>query len=362
MSTASSRRPSHTANMPPPSGTMHSGSGMMTSADSQIPMRHPRPLTAAELHLELEQEQEAVVNRLTRELSALRAHHSASVASNSSTGSHQTPSLLPLDQPSHPIASRQRRSSSTASSRSAGLETPSTGASSILGTASAPLGGVSQASADRAAAAGGSLSRNPSVRSTSGTSTPARPSVDYSTSFHSLVLPHRPSMSHAPSSVSNMSNAGSIQAQGPTSPHVNPTQHYIDAAAAKAELELVKEENEALRQRIRNLEQTLRTRRRESQASPNSESGASRERSLSRPSPQQQTVSLHHPATSGAGGLNITSWAAGTTVAGPRERSESQSTTASTRRALATDEREDSIRVGESAASGVSNGRPPAGT
>lgn len=33
----------------------------MTSADSQIPIRHPRPLTAAELHLELEQEQEAVV-------------------------------------------------------------------------------------------------------------------------------------------------------------------------------------------------------------------------------------------------------------------------------------------------------------
>ena len=34
---------------------------MMTSADSQIPIRHPRPMTAAELHLELEQEQEAVV-------------------------------------------------------------------------------------------------------------------------------------------------------------------------------------------------------------------------------------------------------------------------------------------------------------
>lgn len=34
---------------------------MMTTADSQIPIRHPRPLTAAELHLELEKEQEAVV-------------------------------------------------------------------------------------------------------------------------------------------------------------------------------------------------------------------------------------------------------------------------------------------------------------
>ncbi|KAF2007139.1 hypothetical protein P154DRAFT_183924 [Amniculicola lignicola CBS 123094] len=54
---------------------------------SGVPMRHPRPLTAAELHLELEKEQEAVVNRLTRELSALRAH-SASVASTASSASN----------------------------------------------------------------------------------------------------------------------------------------------------------------------------------------------------------------------------------------------------------------------------------
>lgn len=304
------------------------------------------------------------VNRLSRELSALRAQHSASVVSNasqSSTGSHQIPSLLPQDSASHPTPSRQRRSSSNASSRSLGLDTPSTGASSILGTASAPLGGISQASADRAAAAGSSLSRQPSVRSTSGTSTPARPSIDYSTGYHPLgvALPHRPSISNAPSFVSNHSTVGSVSGSnphGPASPHVNPTSYYTDAAAAKAELELVKEENEALRQRIRSLEQTLRTRRRESQASPHSEIGASRERSLSRPSPQQP----HATPVSGAGGVNISSWAAGTTVAGPRERSESQSTTASTRRALVADDRDDSIRVGESAASGTVNARPPA--
>lgn len=48
---------------PPPAGPLHTSSGasMMTTADSQIPIRHPRPLTAAELHLELEKEQEAVV-------------------------------------------------------------------------------------------------------------------------------------------------------------------------------------------------------------------------------------------------------------------------------------------------------------
>lgn len=308
---------------------------------------------------------------MTRELSALRAQHSASVASNashSSTSSHQTPSLLPLDDSTtlgstHPTPSRQRRSSSSASSRSIGINTPSTSASSILSanqreaTASAPLGGVSQASADRAAAAGGSLSRNPSVRSSSGQSTPARPSIDQSTSaYHSLALPHRPSISNAASSVSNTPTVGSMIGQvsspgshGHISPLVNPTQYYSDAAAAKAELELVKEENEALRQRVRSLEQALKTKRRESQQSqsqqsPYSEPGATRERSLSRPSPQ-----ITHAPLAG-GGVNITSWAAGTTVAGPRERSESQSTTASTRRALTAEDREDSIRVGESAA------------
>jgi hypothetical protein len=51
----SSRRPSHGAD---------GSSGIMNTADTNTPMRHPRPLTAAELHLELEKEQEAVVRCL----------------------------------------------------------------------------------------------------------------------------------------------------------------------------------------------------------------------------------------------------------------------------------------------------------
>lgn len=54
-SNMSSRRPSHGAD---------GSSGIMTTADANMPMRHPRPLTAAELHLELEKEQEAVVGFL----------------------------------------------------------------------------------------------------------------------------------------------------------------------------------------------------------------------------------------------------------------------------------------------------------
>jgi len=55
-STMSSRRPSHGTDVPSP---------VMSTADANMPVRHPRPLTAAELHLELEKEQEAVVRCLT---------------------------------------------------------------------------------------------------------------------------------------------------------------------------------------------------------------------------------------------------------------------------------------------------------
>lgn len=277
--------------------------------------------------------------------------------------------------PTHPTPSRQRRSSSTASNRSGfgvlGINTPSTSASSVLGSAQqpnaapAPLGGISQASADRAAAAGGSLSRNPSVRSTSGTSTPARPSFDYSAAQPSvysqnLHLPHRPSLSNTPSwtsqavsttAASTGATAGSNNSiANSLSSFVNSTQHYTDAAHARAELEIVKAENEGLRQRVRSLEQALKSKRRESQQSQYSE----QDRSLSRQSPQAQHGHNQHTTGTGSqGGLNVSQWAAGASVAGPRERSESQSTTASSRRPLHAEDRDDTIRVGESAANTI---------
>ena len=89
--------------------------GTVPSFDAAgVPMRHPRPLTAAELHLELEKEQEAVVNRLTRELSALRAH-SASVASTTSSvtsGMHVDQDMMGA---THPTSARRHRSSSSVS-------------------------------------------------------------------------------------------------------------------------------------------------------------------------------------------------------------------------------------------------------
>ncbi|KAL4965639.1 uncharacterized protein BDV14DRAFT_172426 [Aspergillus stella-maris] len=85
------------------------------------PLRQPKPLSPSDIHSILEQEQEAMVNRLSRELSLLR-HQSSSVASTASSTS--TTLNEPLDAfhsspyipgPIYPTASRQHRSSSSLS-------------------------------------------------------------------------------------------------------------------------------------------------------------------------------------------------------------------------------------------------------
>ncbi|KAF2133210.1 hypothetical protein P153DRAFT_151853 [Dothidotthia symphoricarpi CBS 119687] len=83
-----------------------------------VPMRHPRPMTPAEMYHELEKEQEAVVNRLTRELSALRTQ-TASVASTVSSTADATDQSTahtgPMTGSTHPTSSRHHRSSSSVS-------------------------------------------------------------------------------------------------------------------------------------------------------------------------------------------------------------------------------------------------------
>ncbi|KAL1622409.1 hypothetical protein SLS54_004974 [Diplodia seriata] len=194
-----------------------------TMDEAGVPMRHPRPLTAAELHHELEQEQEAVVNRLTRELSALRAH-SASVASSvssTSTSAHHhssNPLLFEATDPSavhagamtgptHPTASRRHRSSSSVSrasqphrwsvsSQSQGQAPPQ----QIDGTGSGVISGASSTYA-----AGVGMARSPSLGV--GTSAATR---------------------------------------------------FEEAALHRQELEEAKRENELLRKRVRELESELR--------------------------------------------------------------------------------------------------------
>ncbi|KAL4914723.1 hypothetical protein BDW62DRAFT_204350 [Aspergillus aurantiobrunneus] len=85
------------------------------------PLRQPKPLSPSDIHSILEQEQEAMVNRLSRELTVLR-HRTASVASTASSTSttlnepldtiHGSPHLTG---PIYPTASRRHRSSSSLS-------------------------------------------------------------------------------------------------------------------------------------------------------------------------------------------------------------------------------------------------------
>ena len=108
---------------------------------------------------------------------------------------------------------------------------------------------------------------------------------------------------------------------------------------------MVRAENEALRQRVRALERALRTRRRDS-----SNSDAA-------PRVPRERESAVSPGVPGA--ATVAAWDSGVGgVAPPRERSESQSTTASSRRGMIAGAGvEDEVRLGESAGSvGVGRG------
>ncbi|KAI9827864.1 MAG: hypothetical protein M1832_004353 [Thelocarpon impressellum] len=272
-STASSRRPSQP--MGPPSVPQLSSPAGLSAVTSQPvlppgmsvayargdntgvgagpgPLRHPRPLTAAELHLQLEKEQEAVVNRLTRELSLLRAQ-SASVASTTSSTSNGVSDQTDvnthlLSGPNHPAPSQRRhhRSSSSTSARS--TTTPATTASGLGGSVShASAIAPPRPSAERAR---GSLSRQNSVTSSrrSGASSPAPVAQSPHHQEHFPQHHHRHS---------HQSHHALPQEGGPTSPPSTAVARHEDAAFQRAELEAVKRENETLRRRIRDLERVV---------------------------------------------------------------------------------------------------------
>lgn len=98
----------------------------------------------------------------------------------------------------------------------------------------------------------------------------------------------------------------------------------------------MKAENEALRQRVRALERALRVRRRDS-----SQSDAARPDIITSSSRLSRDGIGHVAGAAGPSTAGVAAWAAGGGVggvAGPRERSESQSTTASSRRGIPVDE------------------------
>lgn len=114
-------------------------------------------------------------------------------------------------------------------------------------------------------------------------------------------------------------------------------------------MEMVKAENEALRQRVRTLERALRARRRDSSNSDAARSDINTSRII------RERESAVSPGIPGA--AQVAAWDSGVGgVAPPRERSESQSTTASSRRGMVAGV-EDEVRLGESAGSlGVGRG------
>jgi hypothetical protein len=285
----------------------------------------------------------------------------------------------------HPTPSRHR-SSSSLSARS-GTGSTHAHAGSTAPSHPGSHSGFSQASYDRAAAATGgttstTISRQPSISAQSGASTPARQSLDnfrhpssataggIASGGTPYTLPHRPSLSRDHSYAASTTATAGTPLHGPQSPPTpaqSPSpnvqiamQHYTDTAAYRSEMELVKAENDSLRQRVRALEQALRTRRRDSSTSqadsraPDATTAmrATREREVTGTSPSATSPNT----TTSAAAAGIAAWAAGNGgvrgVAGPRERSESQSTTASSRRGLVGGGvfvGEDEVRFGESA-------------
>ena len=260
------------------------------------PLRHPRPLTAADLHLQLEKEQEAVVryppslvdnnglrskkvNRLTRELSLLRAAQNASVASNTSStsaghadtaehslsasasSSNHLFSNPPFPTPSHRERERMHhRSSSSTSARS--ITTPGS-----LST----VGGIAGSSASAVApertrpqpynrqdsntvGSGLFLSRQNSTTGSrrSGASSPAGVSSAHSSWQHEAGSHHRdrfPAREREP---------GGERGHAAGDGNVVTSARYEEAAFHRQELDSVRRENEALKRRIRDLERMVR--------------------------------------------------------------------------------------------------------
>ncbi|PHH58977.1 hypothetical protein CDD82_2588 [Ophiocordyceps australis] len=218
----------------PPLHQLHHGSAADGAVDGGPgPMRHPRPMTASELHMQLEKEQEAVVNRLTRELSLLRAAHNASVASNASSAVSTTHDAQPTDAgplPPHAARRHHRNSSSASQNTHVSFSNPSWLAVSLSRQNSTASSRRSQTSSPVPAAATSAASTDPSSY------------------FHQQRVPY--------SSSSVAATPGS--ASGTDSHHLSPglmpaTSRYEEAIFHRRELEAAKMENETLKKRVREL-------------------------------------------------------------------------------------------------------------
>ncbi|KAM0440004.1 hypothetical protein ACHAPT_001106 [Fusarium lateritium] len=249
-----SQPPAHVSTVVPSSAAEH-GVG-----PGPGPLRHPRPLTAAELHLQLEKEQEAVVNRLTRELSLLRAAQNASVVSNTSSTSAANSS--------HDVAEQSLLSGSGFSIPTARHQRTSSTASQSYGNQQLSSSYEARIHAPRPSHATPLSRQNSSASRRSQTNSPGpQHSLDPSSYFHNQRVPAPTSI--PPSSVG--ATPGSVSEQ--LSPGMMPaTMRYEETAFYRNELETAKKENDALKHRIRELERQVRQRRASDASRPRSES------------------------------------------------------------------------------------------
>jgi len=200
------------------------------------------------------------VNRLTRELTELRARASSVSSTTSSSASEvlvdSQQALSPSFTPSHSTSVRSRRSSSSISSRS------------TTGGLAATLG-QSQASVDRARDAVGSRSRHNSVvpSNISSVSAPAgprdlnitrsrTPSMTRAREGGIFQPPARPTSAHQ---MQRTPSTNQLQ-RTPSSTQLERTSsHQEELTAARAELELVRRENETLLTKVKELEAQLKS-------------------------------------------------------------------------------------------------------
>ncbi|KAK9787149.1 putative cGMP-dependent protein kinase interacting domain-containing protein [Seiridium cardinale] len=313
-----------TASMPPPPASGQDNTGVGAGPG---PIRHPRPLTAAELHQQLEAEQELLVNRLTRDLQTLRAAHNSSVASNASSASASTTADQPqssfvdthlLSGPGFPLPTtsadrRHQRTSSSTSARSfshmasAGStpapipisNPPSGNPGSVLEAARNPRNSMSmsrQNSTTSHRSASRSRNRSPHPHGGPGSYTQSHgfpqgdhpPGAGYFPRSHPTSTPH-----------STAATPGTE-----LSPGLLPaTVRYEETAFFRQELDNAKRENDTLKKRIKELEKMVRERR-ESDASRTSGGGA-RIRSESTSTTASVSVSVSGAAGVGGGGTNI---------------------------------------------------------
>ncbi|KAK2000758.1 hypothetical protein LX36DRAFT_630011 [Colletotrichum falcatum] len=291
------------------------------------PIRHPRPLTASDLHMQLEKEQEAVVNRLTRELQLLRTAQNASVVSNASSTSASNTTEGPdihllsgaaFSTPSVPSNSSRRhhRTASNASTRSQTAVAGSAAAS----TASMPVSRPANPARQDSVASRHSLSSSPAPSSQHYLD----PSGGGLTYFQQQRLPQQhtggSSVAHTPGGSESQLSPGLMST----------TSRYEETALHRQELENAKKENEALKQRIRDLEKLVR------------EKTAGRERS----------GSIGSAAAGATTSVGVTTGGAG--IAGPRRpggERERSLTTMSVASSVAVGVPDEELQVGESAAS-----------